>query len=223
MKHKVKIVIGIAIVIVTVLVIIQLKTGVWNSDQKLLGANGNTFFYMQEIDAKGYQTLEDGLNAKDENLESEQKVCQVENEGVVQIFLQGKDVIVNKKGEVLQNSPYIICYEFMKEGNIYYYSGQRKLSEGFLEDTHNYTWQETFLADLSISQRTTYKKMVGNRYEVLPAWGLSENPEIGNVTADGQKIDEVHTVEMDGAEYYLWIIYDLETENNASDILVEED
>ena len=51
---------------------------------------------------------------------------------------------------------------------------------------------------------------------------MSDNSKIESVTVDGQKIDEVHTIDVDGKEYYLWIIYDLQTENKSADVVIEE-
>ena len=59
------------------------------------------------------------------------------------------------------------------------------------------------------------------QYGVLPAWGVTDYSDISNVTVDDQKIDEVHEIDVDGETYYLWIIYDLQTQNKVSDVIIE--
>ena len=112
----------------------------------------------------------------------------------------------------------------------YYYIGARVLIVGgtelvvedFKKDDKKYTWSETFLADIFGSKYAYGENIMGKMNNRVFVWGVSDNPKIESVTVDGQKIDEVHTIDVDGKEYYLWIIYDLQTENKIADVVIEE-
>lgn len=41
------------------------------------------------------------------------------------------------------------------------------------------------------------------------------------MTVDGQKVDEIIEFSKEEENYYLWIIDDLQTENNAKDIKID--
>ena len=88
-------------------------------------------------------------------------------------------------------------------------------------DDKKYTWKETFLDDLFISWDAVYRGAVEKKYKVLPAWGVTDYSDISNVTVDDQKIDEVHELDVDGKTYYLWIINDLKTQNEASEVRIK--
>ena len=62
-----------------------------------------------------------------------------------------------------------------------------------------------------------------NIYPISKAKNIltTDNSNVQNVTVDGQKIDEVHEIDVDGETYYLWIIYDLQTQNKVSDVIIE--
>ena len=67
----------------------------------------------------------------------------------------------------------------------------------------------------------TFKAGVEKKYKAIPAWGVTDYSDISNVTVDDQKIDEVHKLDVDGKTYYLWIINDLKTQNEASEVRIE--
>lgn len=71
------------------------------------------------------------------------------------------------------------------------------------------------------SKLSVYENTAEKYYKALPAWGVTDNSNVQNVTVDGQKIDEVHEIDVDGETYYLWIIYDLQTQNKVSDVIIE--
>ena len=85
------------------------------------------------------------------------------------------------------------------------------------DDDKKYTWKETFLADLFMSRDAVYRGAVEKKYKVLPAWGVTDYSDISNVTVDDQKIE----LDVDGKTYYLWIINDLKTQNEASEVRIE--
>ena len=78
------------------------------------------------------------------------------------------------------------------------------------------------MADIFGSKYAYGENIMGKMNNRVFAWGVSDNPKIESVTVDGQKIDEVHTIDVDGKEYSLWIIYDLQTENKAANVVIEE-
>ena len=125
-------------------------------------------------------------------------------------------VIHLKNGKVDQIRQYVSCYDFIVVSKGYNYSGVRDLAIG-LNKEKEYSWKDTFLADLSQSRLSGLEK----QYGVLPAWGVTDYSDISNVTVDDQKIDEVHEIDVDGETYYLWIIYDLQTQNKVSDVIIE--
>ena len=130
--------------------------------------------------------------------------------------------IYKENDKIIDNVTYICCYDFLEKDDYYIFCGKRSLSIGDSEAYTKYSWQETMLADMFISKSFLYKKAIQKKYNALPAWGVSDNSKIESVTVDGQKIDEVHTIDVDGKEYYLWIIYDLQTENKSADVVIEE-
>ncbi|GEM_PF-2129087 len=111
----------------------------------------------------------------------------------------------------------------MKDNEGYTYCGGRVLNIDFVESLaeDSYTWEETFVSDLSQSMLHTFKASVEKKYKAIPAWGVTDYSDISNVTVDDQKIDEVHELDVDGKTYYLWIINDLKTRNKASEVRIE--
>lgn len=81
----------------------------------------------------------------------------------------------------------------------------------------NCSWEETFRADLSQTSKKSYQKL-RQRYEALPAWGISDQESVKDVLIEGQGIDQMITIPVDGKDYYLWIMNDLKTDKNAKDV-----
>ena len=194
------------------------KAGIFSDDEAIFGANGNAMSFVEDIRPKMYTSLEEALADNQEKVDSEKQICQIEENGVTHVYMEGENIAEDKKGKVIDSSHYITCYDFIKKANEYYYSGGRKL---VIRKSDEYTWKETFLADLSQSKNHVYKNNAEKYYKALPAWGVTDNSNVQNVTVDGQKIDEVHEIDVDGETYYLWIIYDLQTQNKASDVIIE--
>ena len=101
--------------------------------------------------------------------------------------------------------------------------GNNLTAYSYVSSGKTYDWQTTMRSDLSNSTKKTYRSIIGKgkKYTVLPAWGISNTEKVKDVTVDGQEIDEVIAFSHDGTDYYLWIIYDLQTENAAVDIVIE--
>lgn len=87
-------------------------------------------------------------------------------------------------------------------------------------DNMLFTWKDTVLADISASTCKKYRN-ISKTYGVLPAWGVSDNELCKKMTLDGQKVDEVIEIDVEGKTYYLWYIEDLKTKNDEKNIVVE--
>lgn len=183
-------------------------TGGIDSKNKILGNNLHATFYSRGMGQKAYETLEDAMKtvAKDYVKEDELYTAQIQN--VAKVFMLHKNEVIG--------------YEFLIREGHYYYIGERKNVFYFENQPEKYDWETTVLSDLSCSTRKSYKIIIhiGKKYMVLPAWGISDNEKIGDVMIDGQEIDEIITFEQEGKKYYLWIIHDLQTENDAADIKI---
>lgn len=216
----------LVIIILAVLILLFLlmefvfKGGIFSDDENLYGANGNAMSYGNDIHPQKYGSLNDALADIDEKIKSENQICQIEDNGIVHVYMQGQNNIKFEETDINRTDTYIKCYDFVTTSDGYNYSGERKLVINFNDDK-KYTWKETFLADLFISRDSVYRGAVEKKYKVLPAWGVTDNSDIKNVTVDGQKIDEVHELDVDGETYYLWIINDLKTQNKSADIIIK--
>ena len=220
-KHRVfKILIIVLIILLLLFLVMEfaLKEGIFNDNENLYGANGNAMSYINDINPQKYSSLNEALVDIDEKLKSENKICQIEDNGIVHVYMQGQNNIKFEEADINRTDTYIKCYDFVTTSDGYNYSGERKLVINFNDDK-KYTWKETFLADLFISRDSAYRGAVEKKYKVLPAWGVTDNSDIKDVTVDGQKIDEVHELDVDGETYYLWIINDLKTQNKSADII----
>ena len=207
-KHKaLKIIIIVSAILIVLLGVMRYLFG---NKEVMFGANVNSMSYSKDISPQNYSSVDEAMKTVDEKLNSEEKICQIEDNGVVHVYVQGINTIKDKNGKVDQIRQYVSCYDFIVVSKGYNYSGVRDLEK-------EYSWKDTFLADLSQSRLSGLEK----QYGVLPAWGVTDYSDISNVTVDDQKIDEVHEIDVDGETYYLWIIYDLQTQNKVSDVIIE--
>ena len=213
-KHKVlKIIIIVSAMLIVLLGVMRYLFG---NKEVMFGANVNSMSYSKDISPQNYSSVDEAMKTVDEKLNSEEKICQIEENGVVHVYVQGINTIKDKNGKVDQIRQYVSCYDFIVVSKGYNYSGVRDLAIG-LNKEKEYSWKDTFLADLSQSRLSGLEK----QYGVLPAWGVTDYSDISNVTVDDQKIDEVHELDVDGKTYYLWIINDLKTQNEASEVRIE--
>ena len=215
-KKKKKIIIAIIVFVIMIIGICIIMSYLHRDDEFLSGANVNSMSYSKDISPQNYSSVDEAMKTVDEKLNSEEKICQIEENGVVHVYVQGINTIKDKNGKVDQIRQYVSCYDFIVVSKGYNYSGVRDLAIG-LNKEKEYSWKDTFLADLSQSRLSGLEK----QYGVLPAWGVTDYSDISNVTVDDQKIDEVHELDVDGKTYYLWIINDLKTQNKASEIRIE--
>ena len=215
-KKKKKIIIAIIVFVIMIIGICIIMSYLHRDDEFLSGANGNSMSYSKDISPQNYSSVDEAMKTVDEKLNSEEKICQIEENGVVHVYVQGINTIKDKNGKVDQIRQYVSCYDFIVVSKGYNYSGVRDFAIG-LNKEKEYSWKDTFLADLSQSRLSGLEK----QYGVLPAWGVTDYSDISNVTVDDQKIDEVHKLDVDGKTYYLWIINDLKTRNKASEVRIE--
>ena len=191
-------------------------------DEFLKGANGNAMTYINDVHPNKYKSVDEALLDVDRKSEIKKNSYVRQNiSGVVHVYMQGK--IYKTKKKMKGNTSYVNCFDFMKDNEGYTYCGGRVLNIDFVESLaeDSYTWEETFVSDLSQSMLHTFKASVEKKYKAIPAWGVTDYSDISNVTVDDQKIDEVHELDVDGKTYYLWIINDLKTRNKASEVRIE--
>lgn len=179
-----------------------------DSKNTILGNHLNATLYSRGIGKKAYETLEDAMKAVAKDYLREDELYTAQTQNVAKVFILYKNEVIG--------------YEFLIQEGHYYYIGERKNVFYIENQPEKYDWETTVLSDLSYSTRKSYKKIIhiGKKYMVLPAWGISDNEKIGDIMVDGQEIDEIITFEQEGKRYYLWIIHDLQTENDAADIKI---
>ena len=217
-KHKaLKIIIIISAILTVLLGVMRYLFG---NKEVMFGANGNAMSYINDVHPNKYKSVDEALLDVDEKVKSEKQLCQIEDNGIVHVYMQGYNNVKFEEVDINRTNTYIKCYDFVTVSDGYNYSGERKLVINFHDDK-KYTWKETFLADLFMSRDAVYRGAVEKKYKVLPAWGVTDYSDISNVTVDDQKIDEVHKLDVDGKTYYLWIINDLKTQNEASEVRIE--
>lgn len=191
---------------------------VCDPENMIMGNNANASGYGRGgIHEKKFMSLEDALKEamKAEEVEKDYEVMtllyEAQTGNLKKVFMLYKDQI---RG-----------YEFfVNENGSYSYSGVRTTTFANFFEEKKYDWKTTVLSDLSNSTGKGYKKVVNpkKKYGLLPAWGVSDTDQVKYMTVDGQKVDEVIEFSTDGEKYYLWMIDDLQTENNAKDIKIEE-
>lgn len=215
MKKKKKVGWLIALIVVGLIVAAVVFSGVVDPGNMVLGNNTNVCGYAKgKVHSQKFETVEDALQAATEeqnfDIGMTTVIYQSRTGNLEKVYLLGQDEIDG--------------YEFLlHEDGTYTYSGVRRAM--FVNDfqTEKYDWQTTVLSDLCISTSKSYKRFVNPRknYGVLPAWGVADTDIVKDMTVDGQPVDEVIEFSQNEKVYYLWMIDDLKTENNAVDVKVE--
>lgn len=209
-KKRLFIVVGILILILLITSIILYKSGIIDTENELIGNNTIASYYEEVINAPKYNTVEEALKDKDDNYNSESTVATITSGNVTIVLQRGTEEFQGQKRVSITG------YEFVHKQS-YTYSGDRKLLIDALKDNVNCSWEETFRADLSQTSKKSYQKL-RQRYEALPAWGISDQENVKDVLIEGQGIDQMITIPVDGKDYYLWILNDLKTDKNAKDV-----
>ncbi len=201
---------GVVAIVIVIGVGFGIWMGVYDPDNTIMGNHVNATYFARSLGEDTYGSWEEAMRAKDENYTQEQLLYMSQTENVFKVFMQ--------------NGNEIAGYEFIAEDNCYQYIGERKLIFDGAVCPTEYDWETTVRSDLSYSTRHSYKKIIrlGTRYNVLPAWGVSEQERIREVTFDGQGMDEVIPFTSDGKTWYLWVIDDLKTQKDAREIQLQQ-
>lgn len=213
---KKKYIIFILIVVVFTIALAAIIT-VCDPDNMIMGNNANAFGYGRGgIHEKNFKSLDEVLREamKAEKVEKDYNTMtllyEAQTGNLVKVFMLYKDQV---RG-----------YEFLvNESGNYNYIGVRSATFANFFETKEYDWKTTVLSDLSSSTKKAYRRIVRPKesYGVLPAWGVFDTDQVKNMTVDGQKVDEIIEFSKEEENYYLWIIDDLQTENNAKDIKID--
>lgn len=75
---------------------------------------------------------------------------------------------------------------------------------------------------MSVSFLSTYRNLIkiGEKYEVIPAWGISELADICNYNVDGISVSSYQQFQYDDKEYYLWFIADVSQIDSMKDVTI---
>ena len=220
MKKKAKIIIVTIVGIIMVALLMNLAF-LYDPDNIIIGNNLNSSMYVKEIPDKEFVTIEAAM------------ATIVEEEGGALenmiLLYQGTTQNLEKLFwlKIIQNGEVTICqikgYEFLinPNGSYTYVGAKNRVFYDSLREAE-YDWKQTVLADLSDSVHKSYRQVFRAKeiYGVLPAWGISDTEQIANMTIDGQKVDQVITFTCNDKSYYLWIIDDLQTKKEITDIII---
>lgn len=194
--------------IVTIILLgIALVMSVENQDITIVGNNITSYNFERGIKDKYYDSLD---NAVADIVPKSKEVIMEENDQNVTI------VFAMEKGTV---SGYEILHR--KDGK-YEFIGERKTQFVSGLDRKKYSGEETFKADLSVSFLSTYRNLIklGEKYEVIPAWGISESADTCNFSVDGISVSSYQQFQYDNMEYYLWFIADVSQIDSMKDVTI---
>lgn len=210
MKRRKKVIkILVLLAVVGIIGTVFVMSGIYDPDNRILGNNQNVTWYSRTIGTEAYAAIEDAVKSHDENYNKEKMLYTLHTGNVAEVFML--------------NGNEVTGYEFIIKDEKYHYIGERKLIINGGASVKEYDWEMTLRSDLSYSTGKSYKNItsVGTKYSVLPAWGISDREQVRNVTFDGQAVDEVIPFSDEQGTYYLWIIHDLQTKNDAVDVVIE--
>lgn len=209
MKKRKKVIILFAIVVVAGIAALVFKvSGIYDPENNVPGNNQNVTWYIRELGAQAYGTIDEAMKSHNENYEKEKVLYMAHTGNVARVFMVNGDEVTG--------------YEFIVKEEKYHYVGERKLIINGMGSEKEYEWEATLRSDLSYSTKTSYRNIIniGTKYMICPAWGVSDREQVRKVTFDGQAVDEVVEFSKGQETYYLWIIDDLKTKNNAVDVMI---
>ena len=97
-KHKaLKIIIIVSAILIVLLGVMRYLFG---NKEVMFGANVNSMSYSKDISPQNYSSVDEAMKTVDEKLNSEEKICQIEDNGVVHVYVQGINTIKDKNGKV---------------------------------------------------------------------------------------------------------------------------
>ena len=95
-KHKaLKIIIIVSAILIVLLCVMRYLFG---NKEVMFGANVNSMSYSKDISPQNYSSVDEAMKTVDEKLNSEEKICQIEENGVVHVYVQGINTIKDKNG-----------------------------------------------------------------------------------------------------------------------------
>ena len=103
-KHKaLKIIIIVSAILIVLLGVMRYLFG---NKEVMFGANVNSMSYSKDISPQNYSSVDEAMKTVDEKLNSEEKICQIEENGVVHVYVQGINTIKDKNRKVDQHVLY---------------------------------------------------------------------------------------------------------------------
>lgn len=208
-KRKTVIIILAILAVIGIIGAVFLMSGIYNPNNNIQGNNQNVTWYTRKIGTESYVTIEDAMKAHDKNYNKEKMLYRCDTENVAKVFMLNGDEVTG--------------YEFIIKEEKYYYIGERKLIIDGGISGKEYDWETTLRSDLSYSTRKSYRNItnIGTKYLVLPAWGISDREQIRDITFDSQAVDEVIPFIKGESTYYLWIVHNLKTRNDAVNVVID--
>lgn len=202
-----KVVIIILVLVIGFIAVLAIS-GVCDSESKIVGNNLITDNYSRGFKEIYYVSAED---ARENLVSAEDDVFYSLRDSNVELFFT-------------RNEYQITGYELLiKDNEKYELIGERTIQYAGVYENEPFDWKDTLRADLSASTRKSYQKVInlGEKYEVVPAWGVSTYADLENVTVGGLKLDYIETFEANGENYYFWIMKDVSSIESAIDVAIE--
>lgn len=186
------------------------------------GANGNAYEYGRNLKNREYNSFEEVVEAEKLAYDKDKILLQLSKGNLEIVFVMDEESL-NVFGQDEKITTVRSIETVVNENGKYIYSGGRILKIDYLKysrkDSENCNWEDTVRADLSMSTMKEYKDYVAEGvYDILPAWGITDNENVYQMSIDGQKVDEVIEIDTTGNKFYFWIIYDLQTSRNIKEI-----
>lgn len=206
-KKQIRAILTLVLVFAAMIAILLILRGMADSDNMVMGNNINAGVYTQSKQNLLYDSLEEGLKEQVSKYDSLTLLYQATTKNVAKSYFWDENQVEG--------------YEFLvlEDGRFQYIGERTLIFAGVLKEEKS-DWETTVRSDLSYSLAKSYLKIVcpGEKYQVLPAWGVSTNELIYGVKLDGIPVDEVVPFSYEDADYYLWIIDDMSYEHGANSV-----
>ena len=196
-------------------VMAYLGKGLSSSNEILTAFQGNNVYacYFSEGSGdNGYDDIESLL--KDEIEYGNKTGNYNELEEICRIQVGEKLFVYFKK-----NEEEIIEYDFFRQDDLYYCSGDNILVYDGVVSSDSYTAEETIRKDIA----NTMFRGVGRKEVGAPAWGVSTDERISSMTVNAEPVDDVILIkEKAGKKYYFWITTNVEGIETIDDVKAAE-
>ena len=195
-------------------VMAYLGKGLSSSNEILTAFQGNNVYacYFSEGSGdNGYDDIESLL--KDEIEYGNKTGNYNELEEICRIQVGEKLFVYFKEDEE------IIEYDFFRQNDLYYCSGNNILVYDGVVSSDSYTAEETIRKDIA----NTMFRGVGRKEVGAPAWGVSTDERISSMTVNAEPVDDVILIkEKAGKKYYFWITTNVEGIETIDDVKAAE-